>query len=128
MLPTDDARPVLINLRNSDGDLMLYGVDLSYIKEPISSAVLDENRPSSTSEDHTCTVFPNPASDRMTVRGGDREIRTIRVTDAAGRLVFDTQEYRVEEGIDVKGLSTGLYFIQIVDVSGTTRTATFMKE
>lgn len=57
------------------------------------------------------TVFPNPASDFIKIKGIDSPVQ-ISIQDVTGRLVKDIEAYS-DDRIDLQNLDHGLYFIII---------------
>jgi len=58
-------------------------------------------------------LFPNPASDRVTLQS-DRRMDHVRVFDLSGRLRHSQRVDDTEVILDTGGLTTGLYLIQVV--------------
>lgn len=64
------------------------------------------------------TLFPNPASDRLSVQVADpSDIRAVRLYDTGGKPVFQSQRY--ERDIDVSTLPGGVYILMLNRASGT---------
>ncbi|SDH39284.1 Por secretion system C-terminal sorting domain-containing protein [Dyadobacter soli] len=64
------------------------------------------------------SLFPNPASDRLSVQvDNPSEIRSMRLFDTGGGLVFQTQRY--ERDIDVSKLPGGIYILMLNRANGT---------
>ncbi|MGB0864077.1 MAG: DUF4465 domain-containing protein [Saprospiraceae bacterium] len=65
----------------------------------------------------TFRVFPNPASDFITIEGLDNTIENgqIWITDAAGRVVYSEQNVNISDRkiLDVNHLIRGVYFVKI---------------
>ena len=61
------------------------------------------------------TVFPNPASDKITVAIKDNSYQelTIRCYDVIGKVVFERNTFNKMIDIDVSQFSKGVYFIQL---------------
>ncbi|HAP61903.1 MAG TPA: hypothetical protein DCR93_21190, partial [Cytophagales bacterium] len=74
-------------------------------------------------------VFPNPASDRLSVATAfdlntDAPARVYTIT---GQVALETETANLREGIDIAGLQKGVYFIQVQDAKGQVRTQQFVK-
>jgi len=60
-------------------------------------------------------VYPNPASDTVTIKAPNQDVFKIEVFDIAGKLLFETQETSDLMTIDVSQLRQGVYFLKIND-------------
>ena len=65
----------------------------------------------------TVTVFPNPASERVTIRlnGNDARYVAVSIIDPAGRVRYRTTMNAGELEIPVSDLPPGLYIISLTD-------------
>jgi len=75
-------------------------------------------------------VFPNPTSDHLSV-ATDFELNTnvkARIMTISGQVVMEVPTTQLREGIDVSGLTNGMYIISVEDVRGNLRTQKFIKE
>lgn len=75
------------------------------------------------------SVFPNPASDNITVRSsnGNFENATIMLADMTGRVVNITTNVNQEEIIlNLSGFEKGIYLLQIKDENGVKATKKIM--
>ena len=61
------------------------------------------------------TVFPNPASDKITIAIKDNSYQelAIRCYDVIGKVVFERNTFNKLIDIDVSQFSKGVYFIQL---------------
>ena len=62
------------------------------------------------------TVFPNPATDRVSI-SGLRIGSPIQITDAAGKVLLSKSASKMTETIPVDHLQKALYIITITDYS-----------
>lgn len=72
------------------------------------------------------TVFPNPASERITISGNEIDFSTLKIINAAGQEVthlVNANGIQNNLELDISNLSKGLYFIQ-----GQTFKAEFLKK
>lgn len=80
-------------------------------------AIIIVESTTSIAEDKLATnvnVFPNPASDLITIEVNKNEIGSVYfVMDQSGRQVLVGELNRVTTVVDIKKLTTGIYFIQI---------------
>jgi len=65
--------------------------------------------------DENITVYPVPASDKITISINDHSYSaiSIRCFDVLGNEVFETSTYNKLMQIDVSSFSKGIYFIQL---------------
>jgi len=76
------------------------------------------------------TVYPNPATREVFVNTGDfGTLASLSVSDLAGRLVMTgTVSANPVQKISVSDLTTGMYFITLVNEKGEKFTSKFVKE
>ena len=61
-------------------------------------------------QNNSLQLYPNPAKDRFYIEG-EQQVDAIEIVDIHGRSVMKTMYS--EEGVDVSGLSAGVYFVRI---------------
>jgi hypothetical protein len=61
-------------------------------------------------DNETVTIFPNPASDYLSIKGIDNQ--SVRIYTIEGIKIIDTQN---SAKIDLRNLSNGIYFLEIGD-------------
>ena len=66
----------------------------------------------------TFGVYPNPASDALTIRNYEQGNVTVEVFNIAGRLVYTTLMTGSTHRLDVTPFSPGLYVVRMYDESG----------
>jgi hypothetical protein len=71
-------------------------------------------------------IWPNPAKDNLFVYIGNARAEEITIVDGSGRALKTFNNQR-NSWIDVSGLSTGIYYIQIVANTGTRELLKFVK-
>ncbi len=61
-------------------------------------------------------VYPNPASDFITIKGTDlgSAFHTVQVVNLAGKILYFSQIMHAEISIDVSNLLNGIYFVQLI--------------
>ena len=69
--------------------------------------------PSDDFPESSFSVFPNPVSDTFTIQFPDAKQRTVRLTDAAGKVILDRESTDVEILIKTKGLPAGTYSVGV---------------
>lgn len=89
------------------------GVVLEVIVEDCSAAGIDENTLTGT------LVFPNPATERLTVEHPLHTITSVEIHDETGRLMKTIAVNQTAADIAVEDLSEGTYFMTIHLNSGT---------
>jgi hypothetical protein len=68
-------------------------------------------------EEYTATIFPNPAGENLAIVFNKETAGTIRLTDIAGKTVYEQTFAGKSASIDVSALPGGIYNCNI---SGTT--------
>jgi hypothetical protein len=87
--------------------LIVTGIDLTM-------AALDP------SKEQMFTVYPNPASDKLTISLNDGlENASVSFTDVQGRNVFNTKITSASSILDINHLTAGVYFVKIASGSRT---------
>ncbi len=87
--------------------------------EPVSSSVDVNIGTTGANEPYlekNITIFPNPASRWVQVRANEVYIRKIRILDAVGRVVYAPI---IEAQVNLSGLASGQYYLQIETDRGT---------
>ena len=87
----------------SDMQTGLYIFDVDYNNAIISNVELNKNR---------STIFPNPATNNITVTNSHQSITNIQIIDASGRCVYQTSQVDNYHHIDLSSFSKGLYFVK----------------
>ncbi|MFO7874539.1 MAG: T9SS type A sorting domain-containing protein [Bacteroidales bacterium] len=65
----------------------------------------------------TLNIFPNPASDRITI-DADAQINEVRMVDILGQVVYTDTANGTRHEISVGGMQTGVYFVQLTTSGG----------
>ncbi len=58
-------------------------------------------------------IYPNPASDKLFVHSDNKAINKIQLTDLTGKVIYTKGNVSQNETIDIFGLISGLYVIQV---------------
>lgn len=99
---------------NDQGNL-IYVCDYIYTYEMIE--FMGTQNPGSIASD--LMIYPNPASDLVTISGGEMTIKTMDVVDTTGRVVMKNSNVNKKEtNLDVSGLSSGVYFVRMLTSKG----------
>ena len=127
------ASPAAANWKHEQIDLSSFAasgqalVKFSYISGLGGSINIDNVRfhsPTSVEETaapHAVRVYPNPASDNITVDAGDGIIKVLTLTDVTGRTVLTAKDSgnRPQIAVDTRTLADGYYVLECVTSKGT---------
>jgi len=58
-------------------------------------------------------IYPNPASDQITIKSGNRSVKTIKLIDQRGKIILSKEMDRNITQLFVTDLASGIYFLQI---------------
>jgi hypothetical protein len=96
--------------------LKMVDLDNSFAYSPIK-AVNVENGP-------TISFYPNPTSDYLKVQAVALEqIKGVSITNYKGQTVLESKNHtELEEGLNVKSLPAGIYFVNLKYLNGTVDT------
>jgi hypothetical protein len=63
------------------------------------------------------TIYPNPSSGKLFISFANKACSAyyVRIVDALGRTMYMLPRPLLENGIDVSGLSAGVYELQLTD-------------
>jgi hypothetical protein len=73
------------------------------------------------------SLYPNPASKQIVVAGVANGA-TLQITNAIGKVVYKNIATAQSQVIETSNLLSGVYFINITNVDGTTNTVSFIKK
>jgi len=93
-------------LANS-GRFIIHECALSATIDP-TIAGIDNNYSDSHPE-----IYPNPASDQITIKAGDESVKAIKLYDQTGKLVLSKEAQKNIDQLSVSELANGIYFLQI---------------
>ncbi|MBL0126131.1 MAG: T9SS type A sorting domain-containing protein [Flavobacteriales bacterium] len=97
-----------------------YAENYERIFGDISTTIVDHPLPGSI------TITPNPASDRITIRGVDCSICSVSILDLSGRIIRSERLALKSTSLAIADLLPGTYLLRIEGGSNT-RTIRFMK-
>ncbi|MEH6535606.1 MAG: T9SS type A sorting domain-containing protein [Psychroserpens sp.] len=85
------------------------------------SSVYDSSLSVSEFDLETFKVYPNPATNSVTLNWDKNEPVTIKIYDALGKLMYYTKSKNISEptNIDVSNYASGLYFVKINNAVGS---------
>jgi hypothetical protein len=75
----------------------------------------------------TVSAYPNPASKQIVVAGVANGA-TLQITNATGKVVHKNVATTQTQVIETSNLLSGVYFINVTNVDGTTNTGSFIKK
>jgi hypothetical protein len=80
---------------------------------PVSTSVQPDER------GHTM-IYPNPLGDMLYVQAEPQDIARLRVWSGSGSMVLDRQvdDNGLQGGVDIRGLLSGIYFVELVHKDG----------
>jgi hypothetical protein len=76
-------------------------------------------------ENHAITIYPNPTSNLLTIKGEEFLSQKFAIYDQLGRKVLNGKLNGITTQVNLQGLSNGIYILQI---DGNFRSAKIMKE
>ena len=76
----------------------------------------------------TCSVYPNPANDRLYVSGAVDHLQHIAIHNLSGQKVMHIDNPLVYDGINISTLNKGIDFISLKSAGGNTSTIKMIKQ
>ena len=101
MLVAKKAGTVTVIAKAKDGS----GISGSIVITVIKKTGIMENSPA------VISIYPNPATDYINISGA--EGKTVKIVDEYGRVILEREILTENELINLNGLSSGVFFIQI---------------
>ena len=95
------------NLRHMHYTNNPFGVILDFVARPLS---MDEY------EFLSIEIYPNPVTDQLFIKSNIDRIDKISVYSISGKRIM--QHASIDEAIDVTGLATGMYFLEVMTSEG----------
>jgi hypothetical protein len=74
--------------------------------------------------DPPLSIYPNPVQDHLHISPSEK-IKDLRVRNLMGELILSQNK---AEDLDLRGLSPGVYFLEVSLTQGQNRTQKFVKE
>lgn len=78
-------------------------------------------------KENEVNIYPNPAEEQLTIACGSG-IKELRVMNTIGQVLIEQKNYTEKAIVNVSGLNSGVYFIQMSDKDGRVVTRRFVKE
>ncbi|MFT5911362.1 MAG: hypothetical protein ACI9XO_002892, partial [Paraglaciecola sp.] len=64
--------------------------------------------------DYNFEIYPNPASDMLTIKFPNFTLKTIRLMDVTGQIILEKSgQFQYETSLDLSQFSKGVYFLQM---------------
>ncbi|TSA50188.1 MAG: T9SS C-terminal target domain-containing protein [Sphingobacteriales bacterium] len=73
-------------------------------------------------------IFPNPATEQLTIDNGQFTITEIEITDMMGRIIYKEQSHSHLSIIHCQLFSAGIYFVKVYMNDGSVEVRKFVKE
>jgi hypothetical protein len=61
-------------------------------------------------------IYPNPASDQVTIFVGNQDEQKIRIMDINGKLMFEETSFEDHINLNVSFLSAGIYIVELTNM------------
>ena len=106
----------------SSGSVEEYVCWIDDITFPGNTVILDVE---SVADNNNMEVYPNPANDVINVKGLD--IQCIEIYNTIGSKVI-SKNVVDSESINIADLTSGIYFVRIIDKQGNTTTTKIVKK
>lgn len=85
-----------------------YIVDNITIDKTISTAIND------VKNDDDLIIYPNPASDYITIDYKEENPASLKIYDTTGKLVLSKENMKAQEQVDIQALSNGIHIIELM--------------
>ncbi len=77
--------------------------------------------------DQTLRLSPNPVEDQLTI-GNIDQLTSVNIVDCSGKTVYSSGANQVTQEINLSHLTTGVYFIEAIDINGVPFTNKIVKQ
>ena len=101
------------------GNYYAVSVNDSCFSEPSNSVEVLTTNIKSNSIVNDISVFPNPATNQITVKSTDMHLLKVSIFNLLGDLLYQRQLNNSSNEIDISFLSKGIYMIKIESTKGT---------
>jgi Secretion system C-terminal sorting domain len=79
-------------------------------------------------KDEAINIYPNPATNQLTIVSNQLAGNTIEVLDVLGRVMLKSKAFAANCQLNTTNLQSGFYFLKITDEKGNSSTKKFVKE
>lgn len=106
---------------------------VNYSLGKLTSSSACDTIPSVTAEiknqNNSVSIFPNPASEQLTVYTNQLAVNAICITDALGKIVLNLSPVsKSVTQLDIKSLASGVYFVKVKMQEGSVTVKKFVRE
>lgn len=70
-------------------------------------------------DENTIRVFPNPSTGLFTIQSSTNKVESIQIINTLGEVIRESELSKTESLIDLKDISKGIYFLQILNDNQT---------
>lgn len=112
------------DLKINSAESLISGIEvelpIKYQQDAIIKVYGEKETINSISDDFVengINIFPNPATEQITLSSGNKYAPNIKIFDVNGNLVIEINDYRFGNQIDLQNLSSGNYIIKL-NISG----------
>jgi len=102
---------IIVAGTNTQNNVQRYAL-MKYNGSPLTVSVAIKN-PDSIH----ISIYPNPATNQLTIDNGQFKIETLTIQNTLGETVFSKQNCNALETIDVSSFAKGVYFVRINNVN-----------
>jgi hypothetical protein len=95
-----------VEVSNNDGCMGYDSITVRFWNETTSTQVLHSAE--------KIKIYPNPASTVINILSEEKEMKTIRIYDAAGKIIWMQESHAKSMQINSEGWAAGIYTIEIV--------------
>lgn len=92
------------------------------------SGLLDDSLSSSSMDNNTIRLYPNPAKDYLTIQLAEATNALVSIQNINGRTIKQFDLHNAHNQIDIADLRRGVYFLSIQQADGTMQTKRFIKQ
>ncbi len=79
-----------------------------------------------TQQETAITIYPNPAQETLNINGVTTENAVVTISNLLGKVVFTSSLTKGQNSLDVRQLTSGIYFISITQLDSSISNKTFV--
>ena len=69
----------------------------------------------------TISLYPNPSNGKFEVKCEKDEVRSIKIFNALGEVVYNVNTNSIKSTVDITNQANGIYLLQVITDKGTTQ-------
>jgi hypothetical protein len=100
---------------------VIYWDDLNLVPDPDPVTGIHDEHP------QAYEMYPNPTTSEITISNA-RGLRSVTIHDEQGKLISSVQYQDDNATVSLKGLSAGIYLIEVIDQQGATTITRVVKK